>query len=405
MMNSRTFWLLALFLLIPCTSSGKSSKRYLMNNYQEEPIKNKWQVHFRVSDSELDMSYNGNSYTLNEISGTILNLLSDSTYNVLGIVIEGFASPEGPIEINELLSLERAQVLKHHLMQVTRLPEDRFEVIAGGENWRDLKSMIYDSDRAWRFEVLNMLDNLPPIEDPEVVLRNYKGGTIYQDLLLNFFPKLRCASSIQIVERLPEPIIEATEPEIDPVVVIVEPEPISEPIIEEKKCYCEPPIMGIRMNAVNWALLIPNIGLEFYMGNRFSVAVDGTYRWFQFSGKRRNYTVSTIMPEARVWLRGQSQFTGSFFGLYGRYGEYDVKLTKKGYQGYMGGAGLSYGYVWRMGRKSCFFFELGASAGVDHVNYARYHWFDETYCAVNEGRTKTLRYGLTRLNASFLWRF
>ena len=95
MMNSRTCWLLALFLRIPFTSSGKSSKRNLMNNYQEEPIKDKWQVHFRVSDSELDMSYNGNSYTLNEISGTILNLLSDSTYNVLGIVIEGFASPEG----------------------------------------------------------------------------------------------------------------------------------------------------------------------------------------------------------------------------------------------------------------------------------------------------------------------
>lgn len=63
-------------------------------------------------------------------------------YVIDHIRIIGYASPEGPLTLNLRLSAARADVLKDYLVAKTGLSSNLFEVVAGGENWNELRVMV-----------------------------------------------------------------------------------------------------------------------------------------------------------------------------------------------------------------------------------------------------------------------
>ena len=370
--------------------------RYVAANDDGEEIKDKWEIQFNINSYQLDSTVFGNEQTLQAINErmTKLNATNDG-FTVLGVQIKGYASPDGAVDFNNELSLQRAQSIRDYLMKISNFPADRFEVEGCGENWQELIQMLNDSPDALAKRSLDIINNTPSGDDPEVRLKQMDGGKCFRYLADNYFPKLRSASTIQLVKLIP---IEDTVVETVPVDTAV-----VDTVVPPVNCGCLPPTIGIRVNALYLAALVPNIGIEFYLGNRISLTCDGLYRWQTFSAAKKNYNISTITGELRYWFRGEKQFNGWYLGVYGNYGEYDLKFTDTGREGYMGGGGLSSGYVFKFNHVKCLFFELGASAGFLHRNYRRYYWYDP--CNVFDGHRVKNMFSLTRLLATFVWRF
>jgi hypothetical protein len=409
-MNKNRKNLFFLSVLLLCSSSVFGSfGHFPKDKYKtvDEDIVNKWQVNFAVGSYELDSTFNGNLETLRDIKAKIQELKNNGDkYTVLGIKIRGYASPEGSIELNQILSERRAQSLQLYLMHVSGLPTDRFDTEGCGENWEELKEMIRNDHLKWGDKIIEIIESVPQGQDPEKALRKYKQGIYYRILLKQYFPKLRSASTVQLVRLTPvvkDTVVTKVEEPVKQDTVVPVAQEVVTPIAPVKNCGCEPPFMGINTNALYWAFLIPNIGVELYLGNRYSLLCDGTYKWKTFSAKHNRYNISTITGELRYWFTGGKTFTGWYLGAYGRYGEYDIKLGHTGRTGYVGGGGLSGGYVFSFHHVKCLFFELGASAGYDHLRYRRYYWYDP--CNAFDGLIVRNRISLTRLNASFTWRF
>lgn len=138
------------------------------------------------------------------------------------------------------------------------------------------------------------------------------------------------------------------------------------------------PLVGIKTNALYWAgfnpemkwkQVLPNLSLEFYMGKRWSLALNGAFTSHLRNGhhlKKRAF--SSFGPEFRVWLNDDSLFKGFYGGVYMDGGEFD--LTPKspdgtGHTGTYFGTGLAAGYVWMF--TPWLGMELGIRGGFRHA--------------------------------------
>ncbi|MDR3286618.1 MAG: DUF3575 domain-containing protein [Prevotellaceae bacterium] len=150
----------------------------------------------------------------------------------------------------------------------------------------------------------------------------------------------------------------------------------------------------IKVNLLNLAAGITNIGVEYSFKNKFSVDIPVTYSPYTISRTYKLRTLS-IQPELRWWLN--TQLAGHFFGFHTHLAYYNVALNKNNrYQDKNGntplfGFGFSYGYALYSNEKWNFEFTLGI--GYAHLNY------DVFYNVSNgaEHQTKTKNYwGLTK---------
>ena len=355
----RKLCLLAGSILLTCAAWGQTLPTDSITKDPEA-----WYIHFKTGKSNLDLDYNGNRGTLQRCIDRVQEIIDKNEYVIDHIRIIGYASPEGPLTLNLRLSAARADVLKDYLVAKTGLSSNLFEVVAGGENWNELRVMVEKSNIKEKDRVLDILDHTPEGVDPEIALKKLPGGT-YRYMLTNFYPKLRSASSVQLLRIVPVVAPPVVKEEIKVVEVDTVKRTPQKPVVQEPEpCRCAPPLMAIKTNLASWAALItPNIELEAYLGSRYSIAVEGAYRWLKDSkAKGNSYNVASVSPEIRMYVRDDRSFQSSYWGLYGLYGEYDVKFGSTGRQGNIRGLGISYGYIFKFNRFDCLYFDFGISA-------------------------------------------
>lgn len=71
---------------------------------------------------------------------------------------------------------------------------------------------------------------------------------------------------------------------------------------------------------------MPNLEVECYFSDRWSVAVSGMYSDFSYKNKTRDrWSVSEFSVEPRVWPLTPGKFTWLNTGLFGEYGDFDVR--------------------------------------------------------------------------------
>lgn len=71
---------------------------------------------------------------------------------------------------------------------------------------------------------------------------------------------------------------------------------------------------------------MPNIEMECYFSDRWSVAISGMYSNFAYKDKTRDrWSVSEFSVEPRVWPLAPGEFTWLNTGLFGEYGDFDVR--------------------------------------------------------------------------------
>ena len=193
---------------------------------------------------------------------------------------------------------------------------------------------------------------------------------------------------------------QASEPKAEVVVEAI-PEPQPEITSEPN---CKPFYMALKTNMLYDALLVPNVGVEFYLGKNWSVAGNWHYSWWH-NGKThwfwRTYGGDVAL---RKWIGKRAiekPLTGHHLGVYGQMITYDFNLNDNGILAdkWSYAVGLEYGYSLPIARRLNIDFTLGVG----------YHWgiYDE-YTPIDGHyvwqATKRRQYiGPTKLEVSLVW--
>lgn len=163
-----------------------------------------------------------------------------------------------------------------------------------------------------------------------------------------------------------------------------------------------PEVFGLKTNVLYWAMATPNIEMEFYIGQRVSLNIEGAYTWGWFLPEDKAYHLWNAGGEVRVWLKGQKKFIGHFFGVYASAGQYDFKFGQHGNQGDFYSAGITYGYTLPIRKK----FNIEFSLGLGFISYSnnKYEYVNGQNFSV-EKTDNNMFYGPTKAKVALLWKF
>lgn len=125
-----------------------------------------------------------------------------------------------------------------------------------------------------------------------------------------------------------------------------------------------PPVVALRTNLLYDAALIPNIGIEIWLGKQFTIGADWFGTWLSWDERHLYWQGYGGYLTLRYYFGKQAKayrFVGHHAGIYGSALTYDVEFGGKGYQAakFGFGGGLEYGYSLRLNRSLSFDFTLG----------------------------------------------
>lgn len=155
----------------------------------------------------------------------------------------------------------------------------------------------------------------------------------------------------------------------------------------------------IKSNLVYDALLMPSLEVEYRINERWSAAIEGNIAWWHNNGKHKYYQLATVIPEVRYWFKPQGARRGHYVGLFGGGGWYDLENGGKGYKGEGGMVGISYGYMFPVGKYLAF--EAGAGVGYLTAKYEEYLPQDGHY--VYQQTSRTNWFGPVKLKFALVW--
>lgn len=212
--------------------------------------------------------------------------------------------------------------------------------------------------------------------------------------------------------------------------------------------------ISLHTNAVDWALLIPNIGVEYDIRstnwNRWAVGMSAKTKWRTNSRfkQRLFYNVSEVRFEFRNYWRTRqidgrevtkhTSFIDRLFscrrtvvkhphttyyrGVYASAGDYSFLVDRKGRQGKFVSGGVTYGamypmYVFKSGNSLDL--DLGISVGLVATNMEKFRLVDDCYERTQPGKWKVVpfpmptearvglvyRLGKYPINKKYRWRY
>lgn len=154
---------------------------------------------FVVGKTDILPDYMNNPGELLKITNMMEALRNDPAVTVKGIVVTGYASPEGTLKTNQALSEGRAKALAGYLVPKFDYPENLYTIVFGGENWAGLLEKVEASDMKYREEVIRVLTTVPAEINYKTNTSRKKSlmllaaGVPYHFMLKEYFPHLRKA--------------------------------------------------------------------------------------------------------------------------------------------------------------------------------------------------------------------
>lgn len=395
---------------------------------QDARLRKSWQtdnrhgvcVDFRVNSSTIDPEYRNNASVLRRIDSLVNTISRDTLVEIVSIEFCGTASPEGSAAINRRLSRARLEALEEMVSEQLYLPDS---IVSHNDHyiaWDHLIELVEkDETLPNRDKVLEILRNPEPevkdwngqIVDGRIVkLRNIDNNVTWRALNQRYFSQMRNAWFILVTVRKYPPVPEPEpEPEPEPMPEpMPEPEPVPEPLPEPEPepIQEEPrvPMMSIKTNVLEDAMLLANIGFEFRITPRLSFDVLGHYSPYDYFKSNRKIRVFAIQPEVRYWW-GESLVKGHFIGLHVPVAGFNVQMNN-GYRYQdpnhaIWGLGVSYGYALPLGKRDRWGVEFTIGVGYMDVKY-------DVYEGRHNGkylRTEERNYwGITRIGIDFSYR-
>ena len=160
------------------------------------------EIIFKVSKVEIDSTVFDNEVTFGKILDVVDKIYQNPHYRLEKLHVAGYASPEGPQKFNIWLGINRANALIRYIIDNRPeygLTEANFEIHNGEENWAGLRKLLEKSDMAEKNEVIAVIDdqNLSG-EAKKRKIKAMDGGKVWQMMLKNIYPELRCARYLAI---------------------------------------------------------------------------------------------------------------------------------------------------------------------------------------------------------------
>ena len=128
---------------------------------------------------------------MDKIRVTLDSITSNPDYEITGIYLTGYASPEGSYAQNEVLSRDRTRALRNYLLRRYSFPENLYHVDWRGEDWIGLKRLILLYGMPNEEQVLSIMENYSVFEGREKRLMDLNNGKPYRYMMKHFFPELR----------------------------------------------------------------------------------------------------------------------------------------------------------------------------------------------------------------------
>lgn len=380
-------------------------------------------IYYRQGHREVDLYFRENRSVLDRFLRTVREEYAAGRLE--NIVICSWASPEGVNRLNELLSALRADSLKAYVVRHTGIPEGLVSVRGEGIAWDMLHRMVAESDMRYKEEVLHILEHTPVwvfdkagrvVDGRKKQLMDLHGGRPYNYMLENFFPDLRSTLSIVSYHK-PEPPVEIVPAESD----TTQTEPVQQPdtvaTAEEVETTMQLQVtpetepkpverLALKTNLLYDAVLMPSLEIEYRISDRWTVQLEGDMAWWKNDSKHKYYQVATISPEGRWWFgqKKDSPWHGHYLGLFGGFTWFDLENGKRGYKGEAEMVGISYGYMFPIGKRLSL--EAGLGVGYLHSKYEEYlpvDYMGGTHYVYQQ--TSSLNYfGPLKLRFSLVWR-
>ena len=375
-------------------------------------------IEFRVGSSVLDPNFGNNASNLNDVIKFLNEIRNDNSIELTKVTFCGSASPEGDKARNIKLAQNRCASMEQYVRQRIQLPDEVVKRQEWSDAWQKLAIYVENSDMPNKKEVLHEL-----LETPEYTYNKYGAlvdsrkkrlmdmnyGRTWNYMLDKFFPSVRNASAILVtIRKKNEP---APEPQPEPVVEEPkQPEPVvqPEPIVDTK----HPAYFAIKTNMLYDALLVPNVGVEFSLGKRWSVAADWMYGWWSRNKSHRYWRVYGGGLTVRKYFgakAAEKPLQGHHIGINAQMLTYDIEFGGKGYMGGKPGGtlwdrmnytiGAEYGYSMPVARRLNIDFSL--AAGYMGGRYYEYTPLDGHYVWQATKNRKWI--GPTKVEVSLVW--
>ena len=153
----------------------------------------------------------------------------------------------------------------------------------------------------------------------------------------------------------------------------------------------------MRANLLRWATLTPDIGLEWRIGDRWSLGVNAAWTSWTWNNKERRYALWEVSPAVRYYLgEKRAWYVGAMF----KAGQFNYKLSDMGRQGDLMGGGITGGYQLRLNKALALDFNLGL--GCLNADYEKYEVIDGV--RVRRGTENSNWWGPIDAGVTLVWR-
>lgn len=388
---------------------------YLLSTAQETCTR--IDIGFRVGKTNIETTFCDNAENLAKIINTIKEAENDSTVELTSITFRSTASPEGSFGRNQFLAEGRLEAIEKYVRERVEIPDSiithRESVIA----WDELAVYVNDDAKLkHKEEALRILTEVPEytyndngklIDSRKKQLMDMQYGRTWHYLAKNYFKKIRLACSIILTTKKVEKpvVVEEKEEEID-TVIPAEPDTVAvvAPAQPEPTDTLSPFYMAVKTNMLYDAVIVPNIGIEFYLGKNWSISANWMYAWWKTD--KRHWWWRTYGGDfaVRKWLGKAAKnkpLTGHHLGIYGQMLTYDFEVGQKGYLAdkWSYGGGIEYGFALPIAKRLNIDFTLGL--GYLGGKYKEYIPIDN--CYVWQATKDRHWFGPTKLEVSLVW--
>lgn len=374
-----------------------------------QEISDSLKIHFHRTKSLFNESVSGNSMFYGSLAD-LLEMAKRKDIEIVSVKLYGAASPEGGIDYNKGLSKRRADRIASYISEIGNgriFPE----VVAVGRDWSGLYDLaVADSELPSREATLDLLCRLAMPNDKEsedrmfAQLKALDGGKPYRYMYSRLFPELRKAGvKVVAVYRIDDLV---SDGRVSLETSFAEPNgiSISSKVDVMQEVRKKPWYVGVKTNMLYDALLVPNGGLEIYIGKNWSIDAYWMYAWWKSDRVHNYWRTYGGDVELRKWLGSAARrkpLTGHHIGAYAQIVTYDFELGGRGYLAdrWSYAAGVSYGYSLPVAKRLNIDFSIGL--GYMGGEYKEYLPQDGHYVWQSTKRRHWL--GPTKAEISLVW--
>lgn len=350
------------------------------------------EIYFEQGSSFIDRGYVINGDMLDRLANKLTKFVQDSTITINKINIDSYTSPESGLELNDNLSMRRAEVVRDYINSLElNIPDSIINLSSNGVAWAELRKVVSDSDIPEKDDIVRIIDEVPEetwakiptsrwlqlVDSRNKHLMDLKYGNPYRYMMQHIFPSLRKSSVVTIYyKREVAPIIEEVV-DVEEIEEVVE-EVIKEPevIIEEPVEPIIKPLFAIKSNLLYDAVSVANLELEVPIGQRWSIAGEWIFPWWK--SNKADWTTQLLSGHitAKYWFGDRDNFdvlTGWYLGLNGGASKYDFQIfNNDGIQGEAFDVGLQAGYAHTINKRGNLRLEYSLGVGYLQSDYKKY---------------------------------